>query len=126
MKISKGMIDNYLHFITHDHRLDGVFPEELAEYDGLIDDIEQSLENHKDKESFKLALDYYLCHPEIDLEDVSSPFIMEDDLMRKIITYMKKLIWNEDKVDCERVGNVEIVNTNKFEWWRSRGILKQL
>ncbi len=120
MKISKGMIDNYLHYITHCHTFDGVYPDNLSEYSGRISKISQSLEWHNDSEPFKLALDYFLCHPEIDLENVSYPFTMEDDQLRDVIRYMKKLIWDEDGFDCEKVNSVELVNTTVDDWWKMR------
>ncbi len=121
MKVSFGMIKDYVHLITNDYILDGVFPEEVEEYNDLITEIKQYIEWRNDTEPFRLAMNYYLCHPKIDLEDLFSyPFTMEDELLRKIIKHMMKIIWNQDEVNCEEVKDIEIENTSKFEWWDMR------
>ncbi len=121
MELSKGMIANYMHYITNDHILDGVFPEEVEEYENLIATIDKSLKWHNDIEPFRLAMNYYLCHPEIDLEDLFSyPFTMEDELLRKVIKHMMKIIWNQDEVNCDEVKSVVIINTTVDEWWAIR------
>jgi hypothetical protein len=121
MEISLGMIRDRLHLITNDYVLDGVFPEEVEKYNDLISEIKQYVAWDNDTEPFRLAMNYYLCHPEIDLEDLFSyPFTMEDDLLRKVIRHMMKIIWNQDGVNCEEVKSIVIVNTTVDEWWEMR------
>ena len=125
IEISRGMIDHYLCFIT-----DGWFDndpdepaEELTKYYEYVIRIKQDAVNRNDLEYFRLGIEYLLCHPEISLENHGNVYGWDDDEVREIIVYIRSVIWSDNlDINCEEVKDVQLVNTNRFDWWEMRKV----
>ena len=124
IEISRGMIDHYLCFITvgwFDDDPDEP-AEKLDEYYEYVMRIEQDAIHRKDLEYLRLGLKYLLCHPEINLEAHGSLYGWEDEEVREIVAYIHSVIWTDSKLNCEEVKDVQLVNTNRFDWWEMRKV----
>ena len=140
-----GILDNYLDpifcgwFITHedppwDQRVtgpewweyEGVPPVDGKALDPEIELMGNTARLMGDLEELRLGIDYYLCHPEIDLTD---PFFAycddygwEDAEVREVLKYIRRRLWPEVEINCEEAQQVELVPISKFDWWEQRGV----
>jgi hypothetical protein len=122
MDISKGMIDNYLEYVTF-----GWFDNEsvpatsLDEYHPRVVKLAQSAKRHNDLELLRLGLDYLLCHPEIDLDGHGGYYSWDDGDVREIIHYIRRTVWpNLPSIDPMEVKDVKLVPMSLFDWWDMR------
>ena len=125
MKISKGMLDHYIGHVTdwyvaeHDEPAD-----ELSDYYDCVIRIKTQATRRKDLDILRLGINYLRCHPEIDTKDYGKGmYPYDDEEVREILDYIYSVIWSDNtKINCEEVRNIELVNSNRFDWWKSRGV----
>ena len=70
MKISKGMLDHYIEYVTSYYILDHDVPaDELSDYYDCVLRIKSQAIKHQDLEPLRLGINYLRCHPEINVEN---------------------------------------------------------
>ena len=124
MKISKGMLDHYIEYITSYYILDhDEIPDELDDCYSYVIRIKAQATKYQDLEPLRLGINYLLCHPEINLDNHGGAYTWDDEEVREILHYIRSIVWpNFPKVDCEEVRNVELTNTTNTHWWKTRGV----
>jgi hypothetical protein len=121
MKISRGMIDHYLRFIT-----DGWFDAEdvpatdVTAYQELAKDIERSARRRNDIEPLLAGFDYLLAHPEISLEGHGNIYGWDDDEVRVIIRYLLSIIKPSPMSSKSDMSEVTLVPMSREAWWDMR------
>lgn len=124
MKISRGILNHYIGYVTDFYISDNnIPPDELTGYYDYVVDLKTDAIRHEDLESLRLGINYLLCHPEIDLDSHGGMYPYDDEEVREILMYIRSIIWSDNsKVNCEEVKDVELVDINKFDWWKMRKV----
>lgn len=123
-KISNGMLINYVSYITNSWMIDNGEEQssDINEYYAKTLQMEKDMSYRGDLESFRLGLDFYLCHPEINLSRYFDIYYgWEDNELRELFKYLRKTLYSELlPVNCDEIKKVEIVFMSATDWWDSR------
>lgn len=122
MEVSNSLFDYYLSMVTvgffDDHE---VPPDDLNEYREIIEAMKWWAIRFDELELLKTVFDYYLCYPEISLEDQGGRYPYTDKDIREIICYARSVIWPDNPpIDDEAVKNVKFVDEPLYDWRKRR------
>ena len=105
-------------------KYEGVPPVDGKALDPYLERMASTAQLMDDLEVLRWGIDYYLCHPEIDLTDADfaycENFGWEDAEVREVLKYIRRRVWPEVEVNCEEVKDVELVHIPSDEWWNQR------
>jgi hypothetical protein len=118
MKISKTTVKFYLDHVMvvyfGDHNQP---PEDLSDYDENIENMRIIAQKAGDLPWLKLALQYLLSHPEINLRDYRGSYPFQPDQVRAILIHIWGVLWPGSEVPGPGEGaNVELVDMSVEEW----------
>ena len=124
MKISRGMLNHYIGYVTDWYISDHNVPaDKLSEYHYYVLKIKEQAIKHEDLEPLRLGINYLLCHSEIDLENHGGMYPWDDDEVREILMYIRSVIWrNAFEINCKEVKDINLTNTTDIDWWKKRGV----
>ena len=124
MKISKQMVDYYIEYVTSDFILDQDAPSvDVEDYYNYVLRIKTEATKSNDLEPLLLGINYLLCHPEINLENHGGISTWDDEDVREILYYIRSIVYSDNsKVNCEEVKDVELIDMDRHDWWKSRGV----
>jgi hypothetical protein len=124
MEISTGMVAHYLIHVTgYISELDGCEPEDITEYYDSIMDMKIGADRHNDLEPLRLAIEYLLTHPEIDLTKFLSGIHYNYTQAQSIelLNYIRKILWPDlPAPNAQEVHDVKLVSMSTSDWWKMR------
>lgn len=123
MKISGGMVRNYLSTVTAYVGDNGGAPEDLSEYDEDIINMKRKAERKDDLNYLRLAIDYFIIHPEACTSMYLGGFYdYDEEEIDELLRYIRFKVWGTDSVvNPKEVEKLELEDTMSSEWWQMRG-----
>ena len=120
------MLNHYIDYITGWYIVEHDVPaDELTGYYNYVLKIQAKATKYQDLEPLRLGINYLRCHREIDVKDYGdSLYPWDNEEVREILDYICFVIWGENpkKVNCEEVKNVELIDMDRHDWWKMRGV----
>jgi len=118
-QLSREMVLHYLSSVTagwFDHN--DLPPDDVREYLPRVEEMKRHATRHADLENLRLAIEYLLTAPHLDLEHFAGPrYPYDADEVREIIEFAYKKIWPERTLPTEAPA-VDLVPIPVDEWWR--------
>ena len=124
MKISRQVLDYYIHHVTSYYILDhDDIPDELDDCHNYVLKIKDNASMDGDLEVLRLGINYLLCHPDISLDNHGGIYTWDDEEVREILHYILSVIWpSNSKANCDEVKDIQLVDMSKYDWWKSRRV----
>jgi hypothetical protein len=122
VQISKALIEGYLDHVASYIGDVGYLPDDLNEYNDSILDLKKFACERGDLDILRVAIDYLLTHPEIDVSSFAAIHHQFDpDEMKDFLCHIRAIIWPQaSALGLEEIINVEFINISRFDWWEMR------
>ena len=117
------MIGHYLSAVTSYVGDNDGAPVDLTEYDESIYSMKLKAEQFNDLDYLRLAIDYFITHPEAcTLAYLGGFYDYDEEEKDELLRYIRLKVWGEDFVaNPEEVEKLELEDTMSTEWWQMRG-----